>query len=867
MAKGLVLDAASARAIDGMFTRVYGPAASQIQKRTGSPWRGNMVVRLTEEADPITEDADTIPYKATLVYLDSTNGNYVDIDFVFDPDKNTEDPGVAAYVYESNGKTGLVGKFVIITFRGAPGTGGSWVFDHSEAEPELARINTEVAPGKYTGWQLDDDLVATGILYNGAANELPLLESLSGRQKIEQNEVVQVLRRGEKAYFEWNDPAMRNAGDDGSPPDGGNGSFDPFAEDGGAVGGILKNFNPDDGHYLFNRLWAKGSEGSGSEATLGLAIKPVSAYNWELSIVGEDGNPYIPPPVDPEDEVTCEYSMFFNRASRELVLIQTTDDLVEHECARVHIPCCDENGEEGYDPDTPPEDPDSPTDDPYDDGCTEPTISLTPYEGICSPPAIAQKIADINIQLNGNNFRDVTIDVSANATFKGAAINNPFAISANKKYIAWVGGAGVNGDVGDYSFDIIVSVTGCTSNWSTAYVVTIKDCNDECDSPEEVTGGDGGGDTCDESTAVVTLTDQGKIPIVGTEPAERAVVTVTMNLDHGRITLPSAGPLIRFEERTGEGSPRQFAYNSSISYTMLVPDSTDTKRETVSVQSTRVATQGASRSTSPPLGSLNISYNGGTIKSAYCIYRNGAEYSPRGEATDGSPARSGTRYSNGWSKANGNIDISLDLITSSTDPSPDREVGKLGVDNPCTNRRYTYAINGGAQAANFMIVGDSLYLKPTADSSLIGIGTWEVTIDASHSIAPPVSKTFNISAQDEADAVAIDNDIARGGQNEAIASITPLNGSTPVGGPMDYQVVSYRDGNATDQQLFYIESSENGEATLRANVNLPAGAYQVRVGAQNQTMNAGGTFVQQDIGIIIDKGAGQYIKPQLIGVV
>jgi hypothetical protein len=866
MAKGFVLDAASARAIDDMFTRVYGPAASQIQKRTGSPWRGNMVVRLTEEADPITEDADTIPYKATLVYLDSTNGNYVDIDFVFDPDKNTEDPGVAAYVYESNGKTGLVGKFVIITFRGAPGTGGSWVFDHSEAEPELARIQSEPYPGTYIAAQLDDDLVANGNLYDG--NDLPQLQCLTGREKIEAGEVIEVLRRGEKAYFEWNDPAMRNAGDDGSPPDGGNGSFDPFAEDGGAVGGILKNFNPDDGHYLFNRLWAKGSEGSGSEATLGLAIKPVSAYNWELSIVGEDGNPYIPPPVDPEDEVTCEYSMFFNRASRELVLIQTTDDLVEHECARVHIPCCDENGEEGYDPDTPPEDPDSPTDDPYDDGCTEPTISLTPYEGICSPPAIAQKIADINIQLNGNNFRDVTIDVSANATFKGAAINNPFAVSANKKYIAWVGGAGVNGDVGDYSFEIIVSVAGCTSNWSTAYVVTIKDCDSECDEPEEVTGGDGGGGTCDESTAVVVISDTGTIPVVNTEPAERAVVTVTMNLDHGPSTLSGGSDLPAFGERTGERESSIFRYNSTLSYTMLVPDSTDTKREEIKVNPTRNVSVNAPRSTGPNQGTMKISYIGGSLKQASCRYvHNSWTYAPNGEATDGSPISSGQQYHNRSSVANGLISLSVDLITSATDPSPDRLVGRLSVDNPCTEHIYSYAINGGAEAANFVIVGDSLYLKPTADSSLIGIGTWEVTIDASHSTAPTVSKTFNLSAQAEADAIAVDNDIARGGQNEAIASITPLNGSTPVAGPMDYQAISYREGTITDQQLFYIESEANGDATLRANVNLPAGSYQVRVAAQNQTMNAGGTFVQQDIGIIIDKGAGQYIKPQLIGVV
>ena len=863
MAKGFVLDAAGARALDDMFTRVYGPAASQIQKRTGSPWRGNMVVRLTEEVDPITEDADTIPYKATLVYLDSATGNYIDIDFVFDPDKNTEDNGVAEYVYEANGQTGLTDKIVIITFRGAPGTGGLWMFDHSETIPELARITQESTAGKYEADQLDDDLVSNGNVYG---NDLPILECLSGRSKLEAGEVVEVLRRGERAYFEWNDPAMRNAGDDGSPPDDSNGSFDPFAEDGGTVSGILKNFNPDDGHYLFNRLWAKGSEGSGSEATLGLAIKPVSDYNWELSIVGSDGNPYIPPPIDPEDEVTCEYSMFFNRASRELVLIQTTDDLVEHECARVHIPCCDEDGNENYDPDTPTEDPDSPTDDPYDDGCTEPTITLTPNDGLCAPPAVGTRVADISIQLNGNNFGDVTLSI-ASTKFRGAAINNPFEISANKKYIVWLGADGVEGDAGDYSFEITASVAGCTSDWTTNYVITFKDCDSDCDDPEEVTGGEGGGDTCDESTAIVTLTDQGKVPIVGTEPAERAVVNVDMNLEHGRISLQSAGELIDFGERTGEATPSQFAYKSSINYTMLVPDSSDTKDETITINPTRGLTAGASRTAAPPVGRLFIKYTGGSIKNAYCYYKNKWTYSPRGEATDGNPALSGERYRDGWSYANGHINISLDLVTSSTDPSPDRMVGKLGVDNPCANRRYTYAITGGAESANFVIKDDILYLKPTADSTLLGIGTWAVTIEASHSVAPTVSTAFTLSAQEEADAVAIDNDIARGGQNEPIATITPINGATPVAGPMNYQVVSYRDGTVTDQQYFYIESSESGDATLKANVNLPAGAYAARIGAQNQPMAAADTFIQQDIGIIIDKSAGQYIKPRIIGVV
>jgi len=864
MAKGFVLDAASARAIDEMFTKVYGPAATQIQKRTGNPWRGNMVVRLTEEADPITEDADTIPYKATLVYLDGDTGNYIDIDFVFDPDMNTEDSGVAAYVYESNGKTGLTDKIVIITFRGNPGSGGSWVFDHSEAAPELARITTESSVGKYEADQLDDDLVSNGKVYG---NDLPILECLSGRSKIEAGEVVQVLMRGERAYFEWNDPALRNAGDDGSPPDGSNGSFDPFAEDGGTVSGILKNFNPDDGHYLFNRLWAKGSEGSGSEATLGLAIKPVSEYNWELSIVGEDGNPYIPPPVDPEDEVTCEYSMFFNRASRELVLIQTTDDLVEHECARVHIPCCDENGEESYDPDTPPEDPDSPTDDPYDDGCTEPTISLVPYDGICSPPSNGQKVADINIQLNGNNFADITI-VIGTVKFKGAEITNPFSVSANNKFLQWTGANGVSGEVGDYLIEVVTLVAGCTDSWANNYVLTIKDCDSECDDPYEVTGGEGGGATCDENDAVIKITDDGTIPIVSTAPTERAVVTVTMDLDHGPSTLSGGSDIPAFGERTGDGASSIFRYNSSLSYTMLVPDSTVTKREDKTVQPTRNVSINAPRSTGPNAGTMKISYIGGSLKQASCRYvHNSWTYAPNGEATDGSPITSGQQYQDRSSVANGLITLSVDLITSATDPSPDRLVGRISVDNPCTERRYSYTINGGAQAANFVIVGDSLYLKPTADSSLIGIGTWEVTIDASHSIAPTVSTTFNLSAQAQADAVAIDNDIARGGQNEAIASITPLSGATPVSGPMNYQATSYRNGVLTDQQLFYIEAEANGDATLRANVNLPAGSYQVRVAAQNQAMNANDTFVQQDIGIIIDKGAGQYIKPQLIGVV
>ena len=866
MSTGFLLDAATARALDDMFTKVYGPAASQIQKTTGNPWRGNMVVKLTEEADEITPDSNVIPYKAQLVYLDSVTGNYEDIDFVFDPDKNTEDSGVADYVYEANGQTGLVDQYVIIAFRGNPGTGGSWQFDHVTAKPELARLGREIYQGVYEGVQLDDNLVANGEVYSGNANELPVLSCLTGRKRLEAGEIVQVLRRGDNAYFEWNDPAMRNAGDDGSPPDNANGSFDPFAEDGGTVQGIVKNFNPDDGKFLFNRLSAKGSEGSGSDSTLGLSIKQASDYNWEIAIVGEDGEPYVPPVIDPVDQVTCEYSMFFNRASRELVLIQTTADLVEHECARVHIPCCDENGEENYDPDTPPEDPDSPTDDPYDDGCTPPSVTLIPYDGVCSPPSNGQKVADISIQLNGNNFRDILWQVEE-TEFKGEeTLFGPFAISPNKKFLIWEGADGWTGEAGDYSVSLLVGPSSCPAETS-KYIITIKDCDDDCDDPEEVTGGEGGGDTCDESTAVVTLTDQGKIPIVGTEPAERAVVNVTMNLEHGRISLSSTGGLIDFGERTGEATPSQFAYLSSANYTMLVPDSSDTKRETISITPTRILTAGASRTAAPPIGELFIKYTGGSIKNAYCSYKNHWTYSPRGEATDGSPALSGTRYRDGWSYANGNIDISLDLVTSSTDPSPDRKVGKLGVDNPCTSRRYTYAITGGAESANFVIKDDILYLKPTADSTLLGIGTWAVTIEASHSIAPTVSTAFTLSAQEEADGIAVDNDIARGGQNEAVATITPLNGVDPVGGPMNYQVVSYREGVVTDQQYFYVESSESGDATLKTNVNLPAGSYSVRIGAQNQPMAAADSFIQQDIGIIIDKGAGQYIKPRIIGVV
>ena len=156
MATGFLLDAATARALDDMFTKVYGPAASQIQKRTGDKWQGNIVVRLTEEADPISADSDVIPYKAQLVYLDSATGIYEDIDFVYDPDKNTEDDGLDDYVYEANGQTGLVDELVIITFRGAPDDGGSWQFDHVVAKPELARIGSEQTPGSYEGAQLDD---------------------------------------------------------------------------------------------------------------------------------------------------------------------------------------------------------------------------------------------------------------------------------------------------------------------------------------------------------------------------------------------------------------------------------------------------------------------------------------------------------------------------------------------------------------------------------------------------------------------------------------------------------------------------------------------------------------------------------------
>jgi len=863
--KGFVLDAATARALDDMFLKVYGPAASQAQKTNGTPWRGSMVVRLTEEADPITADADTVPYKATLVHLDGLTGNYIDIDFVFDPDMNTEDSGVADYVYEANAQEGLVDQFVIITFRGSPGTGGSWQFDHNTAKPELAKITGEIYPGQYTGTQLDDELVANGNLYDG--NDLPVLECLTGREKLEAGEVVQVLRRGTHAYFEWNDPAMRNAGDDGSPPDGANGSFDPFAEDGGTVEGIVKNFNPDDGHFLFNRLSAKGSEGSGSDATLGLSIKPVSDYNWEIAVVGSDGEPYRPIVV-PDDEATCEYSMFFNRASRELILIQTDAQLVEHECARVHIPCCDENGEENYNPDTPTEDPDSPTDDPYDEGCTEPTITLRPYEGICSPPSNGEKVADIIIQLNGNQFADVTIDVGVGATFKGAAIANPFEVSANNKFLQWSGANGVAGDAGDYAFDVIVSVAGCTQNWATNYIVTIKDCDSDCDDPPTVTGGEGGGDTCDESTAVVTITDLGAIPIVDTAPAERAVVTVNMNLDHGPSTLSGGSSSPAFGERTEEGAASVFRYKSSLNYTMLVPDSTVTKRENKTVQPTRNVTINAPRSNGPSAGTMKITYIGGSLKQASCRYvQNSWTYAPNGEATDGSPITSGQQYQDRNSVANGLITLSVDLITAATDPSPDRLVGRLGVDNPCTERQYSYAINGGAEAANFVIVGSNLYLKPTTDSTLLGIGTWEVTIDASHASAPTVSETFNLGAQAQADAVTIDNDIARGGQNEAIATITPVSGVAPVGGPMNYQATSYRNGEITDQQLFYIDSELNGDAVLRANVNLPAGSYSVRVAAQNQAMSAADVFIQQDIGIIIDKGAGQYIQPRIIGVV
>ncbi len=896
---GFLLDAETVARLARMMTLVFGPNGKSIQKNPNSNIFTLYYVKLDQEEDA-SASAEVLGYTGEIVVFDYDNKIWHQTDIKFDPSSNRE-KDIKEYVYERNKRTGLSDKIQSCSFKGsyADGQKGVWSFDAGQTDFKIGKIVGQNSGG-YTIQGLDSNLANDGDPFQAIC--------LSGRRHLSAGEIVEIIEVEGVKFFEWNDPTLINSGDQSSQPnDNDNGNFDPLYDGGGITTGILRNFDSNDGKYKIRRLVAKGAPDqspSQSEGTLGLKITKVSSMVDQISVVGGDGEPFVPyqpPTVDPVtgDPVGCQYTIDFNKNNRDLTLEYTDPKGAKILCDTANIPCCDHNGG-GDDPDNPDEDPeenddyddDDSHDDPDDpdkpyigpeDECPIPRITITPRGDLCYPLSVNTVVADITWDLKGKTIRDLTAFVNK-TTLKGVEYNaGEFIVTGSKKSVQYIGGADPFGEAGSYSFEI-ESYFDCALSSAehdiTSQIVEIKSCDTNCDDPEEVDDSDTGGDSCDDATSEILVfgerVETAKYPINNVNSATETVsVVVTLDLQHGAA---------RRSNPVGDSGSTvySYSYHSKFNGTIEFQDTTAGKSYRIPVIPDSLRSSSVARP-----GELFVKFTGaGSPRRAVIQYKHDQFiWSPdslgaiEGQTGEGLAGQTVTKSYLNSSIANGSMSVTLNIDPITPQGITGNLIGVCSVSNNCADviGGYTFSLNAGGDNDFFLMEDNgNLYVKQTTDTftkSNNADDTYNIQMTATHESVPAKTVTnqdLELVPRKPIAAIGINNDIAPGNAGGPVAGIALADdgGNQLFGNGSNIELVNYEsDGALVDKDYFKIREESDGTQTLMKNVDLPEGTYTVGIRATNNTNEFLETDSYQEFDIIIDNSSDEYKHPEIIGIV
>jgi len=710
----------------------------------------------------------------------------------------------------------------------------NFYFLDQESEDIIAELTSEYAPGIYTGNQLNGDLVAAGLIFDG--NPTPMLKELSGREKLGGERVlVHVVTdaAGDKQYtFRWDDPILEMGDDQISPPVDANGSFLSFFDDAGVTLGIDRNFDPVDGVYKFNQLIAIGVGGSVSESTTGvaagLAISQLADHTYQIQMVDNAGN-YIPStPSEPTtdiDNIINIYNtnpgpycskLFWNNATRQLK-IETRDAngvLVPGCTNTVTIPCCDNNGDGDVNdiptvvvPPTvyPPTIPtDNPTDDPHSDECQPPIVSCCElgagYE-LCLPISGGTQVARVCVDLNGAATDSYSLTLTSVTGPLGAVGASAFALSS-MGYLSFSGESiSLAEAAGVYSFVVTVAnvsnETVCDwSDYTIECQFRIKDC--ECDEDDTTTGGDVSTDNCPVECSDIELEAVGDLCVVNggsleNDTGREATFTVTGTLLYGAKPKPQA---------LGYSGPTEWVYTRSVTINFSKTVDADRGRngiETLAVSLTEASTNYGS--TRPLTGKLRWSYTANAPdprKTFHAEFRDsrvgvGGTFG----ITDARTGRPGVLIAQHESVSSGTLTSTLAISDPETEENghaPGITVGEVRIVDPCENDEWEFAISGLDSAkfglafaqdtsvhiyqrtgVNFMLANYDITITATRDDpSPACVKTLNLTI--------PMCSPFNASQEEVATrlAGAPGTAVTAGRRGDTVTTLTALNGAARI---------------------------------------------------------------------------------------
>ena len=898
MPDGYMLDRATVDTLQRVFTKVFGYAPRTGQSNSNHDIFTLYNVRLDEVEGSISDSAEIVGYKGEIVITDYDNKAWIGLDIKFDPD-STREQDIKEFIYERNGREDAVGKIVSGSFRGSSTDEqpSIWSFDLGAGEKQIARITYGDGP-VYTVQPLDGNLAAQGDAFEATC--------LAGRKHLDINEIVEILDIDGTKCFEWCDPVVYNAGGDSSPPgDNDNGNFDCLYDGLGTNNGILKNYDATDGKIKFRTLIAKGQDTSGSasdpaNSAMGLKITKVSKFVDQISIVGKDGEPFVPsttPHIDENgDPVGCDYSLDFNKDNRQLTLSFIADNGVEIPCTDAIIPCCpheddddgggtsttdDNSSEDPSEEDTSRDedtydDPDNP-DKPYKrtDECSKPRLTATLRNNLCYPLANGDVMADLQWQLGNQSIRDLVID-SVIVEYKNVVYPpGTVDITDSKKSLVFRGDVDPFGQPGKYKVYIEASLpcdnTSFDNQSSDTVLITVLSCDEGCDDPEEIDDSDTGGGSCDVATSEIWFDGSYLFntlyPLNNPNAATESVfVNVSLDLRHGSPR--------RSNESTDIGpTVYSYAYHSLFNRTIEFKNPTQSKSYTFDVKPT------STRNNRAYLGKLTVVYTGAmSPRRASISYKhNGFIWSLDAlGAIDG--ATVDKSYVNS-SRGDGTMSVSLDIQAIAPEHDGNLYIGQCSVSNNCEDNvtGYTYTLAGGGDNTLFdMKDNGALYLKQDTDSAakaLLNPNDYNIQMTATHESVPAQTVTaqaLDLFPEEAIAGIGIDNDIINGEAGGAVGRLgmVAAGGGEIFGRGANVELFSHNaDGTAVDKDYWKVRDEEDGTISLMKNVALPPGTYTVGIKAINTANEFLGTETYQELNIIIDDDAAQYDKPEILGIV
>ncbi|HHZ64106.1 MAG TPA: hypothetical protein EYN51_01170 [Flavobacteriales bacterium] len=737
-----------------------------------------MYVLLTE-LGPISgsaDERDPAPYKAKTVVKDDGTGKWVDVDassqIIFDPDDVSGDQNIIPeFVFSVNGAKDLIDTVQWISLHGLKvGTGNTfWAFRESVSAPELAITTGQGTPGTYTGNQIDEDFVVTGRVYNGI--DLPILTCIAApREHIPNGTQVVVVRKGDKALFEWKDPIVE-MGPDASPQANANGEFDAFFDDTGAYGGNNYNFDPADGIFKHRRVIAIGStSGSGSGGTAaGLKFTTIDDHNTKIELVDENGT-VIPPTASP---VTYCGAITYDRNTHQLT-ITTTDSNANQICTNfeimsdycstptfdpgtriltttstddqgniicnptVEIPCCDTSSTSiPTNPPGPPVTPYPPTNYPpnapndpvdpnivYTDPCTPPIVTCKALDKLCYPVSANSTISQLDVQTNNTtgsfqiDFGFVVKDPNGADISNAAVFELNTAAGGTGDKCTYKGGIDLKAGVYTFTWTVTNDSSDPNCTWPNFTVSCMREvieceCNDD-DSTEDGTGTD----HCDLTSSAYcdgfeTIESSSGLCVINknrnvVNTGRQGTITVQMDIEYS----PYLGGQTQLQKGPVEdpqinNNPPRTIYRKRARLTRTFTfDPDQTWRETVTIPVTR---QDQGRTATA--GRTGTSTRNGRLELSYSSFNESviAKYID-GFSFSISPnakeGQPGVWMADNGIQGNGSLTVTVDI---SDDPS----------DNPLEEnyvgdveiksqccRQATFEITGGAQQALFYLVNN-----------------------------------------------------------------------------------------------------------------------------------------------------------------